>query len=109
MAPKLIGKSRKDIEVAIDSINSGGATNIAGGLESAFKAMIERKSKNQVTGIMLLSDGVDNRQFHGAGPAVTSFFNTWKKKLANHEFSLHSFGYGDDHDAELLDQCSTEN
>ena len=38
-------------------------TNVRAGIESVFEAMINRKTKNQVTGVILLSDGIDNHGF----------------------------------------------
>jgi len=106
LAPKCIGKSKKLIQDAIDWICDQGTTNIRSGLETAFTAMIGRKTKNQVAGVMLLTDGLDNAGLNGAGPQVDQFFASWKDKLKNDEFTLHTFGYGHDHDPALMEQMA---
>lgn len=108
LAPKLIGPSKKMIQDAIDSIQDRGATSIRAGLEHAFNAIINRGTKNQVTGVMLLTDGLDNSGTFD-GPAVENYFNSCKEILQNDEFTLHTFGYGHDHDAALMEQIATLN
>merc|ERR1712014_330840 len=102
LRPKKVGSSRAQIEEAIDFIRDRNATNIAGGLETAFNSMIERKTKNQITGVLLLSDGQDNQYFRRGGVVVDQFFAKWDEKMTNDEYTLHSFGYGNDHDDNLL-------
>jgi Mg-chelatase subunit ChlD len=106
LAPKLVGKSRALIEQAIDSIQDRGSTDIRSGLRRAFEEMLKRKSKNQVTGVLLLSDGQDNQFFRKGGAIVDTFFEEWSAKLKDHEHTVHTFGYGDDHDETLLDQIA---
>lgn len=108
LAPKQIGKSRQAIEDAINSIQAGTATNIKSGLEKAFNTMLARKSKNQVTGVLLLTDGVDNKYFRSGGKTVDDFFAKYKKCFKNDEYTLHTFGYGDDHDEDLLEQIASK-
>ena len=103
LAPKLIGENKKLILKTIKGIETGGATNIADGIETAFKAMLDRKSRNQVTGVLQLSDGNDNRRFSKSNYyGIESFFEEWETKLSNEDYTLHTFGYGDDHDQNLI-------
>jgi len=102
LSPKMIGKSRKIIEQTIDSIQDSGTTNIKAGLETCFDTIVKRKTRNQVTGVLLLSDGQDNQYFQHDKRKVDDFFEKWYEKLTNDPFVLHSFGYGDDHDEEIL-------
>lgn len=108
LAPKMIGPSKKIIQDAINSIQDRGATNIRSGLELAFDAIINRETRNQVTGVMLLTDGLDNS---GTLDPLTveNFFNSWRAKMEGHEFTFHTFGYGHDHDAALMEQMATLN
>jgi len=106
LRPKKVGSSRAQIEEAIEFIQVRGATNISSGLETAFKTMIERQTRNQITGVLLLSDGQDNQYFRKGGPIVDKFFKKWEDKMSKDEFTLHSFGYGDDHDENLLDDIA---
>lgn len=81
----------------INSIHSGGGTNIDSGLELGLKIMRDRKQANEVSSIFLLSDGQDR----GAE-------GTFRERLKKEEnknlgvYSIHSFGFGGDHDEELM-------
>jgi len=109
MAPKKVGQSRSLIESVIQSLSVAESTNIRAGIYTAFKAILDRKSKNQVTGIILLSDGMDNQYFHKGGERVNNFFAEWSEKLASHPYNMHTFGYGHDHDANLMEQIARLN
>jgi len=109
LAPKLVRDSRETILEAIDSLHVKGATNISEGLTDTFKTMLARKSQNQVTGIILLSDGQDNKYFNQGGAVVEKYFKEWSEKLKDHSYNIHTFGYGDDHDAELMDHIARLN
>lgn len=109
MAPKLIGESREQIDAAINYLHVQGSTNIGKGIETTFKAMVDRKSKNQVTGILLLSDGHDNQWWRKGGPVVDKFFEEWTPKLKDHPYTIHTYGYGADHDADIMDQIAKLN
>ena len=61
----------------------------------AFKVMRDRKLQNKATSIFLLSDGLDNEgnaQFR----VKDALGQSKNKKLG--VFSIHSFGFGSDHD-----------
>ena len=106
LAPKLIGKNRKLIEETIDSIKVQGKTHIAAGLENAFELMTKRKSRNDITGVLLLSDGEDNSYFKNDTSKVTIFQQAWAERLKNEEFTIHCFGYGNKHDSTLMEFIS---
>merc|ERR1712232_1234314 len=106
LRPKKVGSSRAQIEEAIDFIKDRNATNISAGLETAFSSIIERQTKNQMTGVLLLSDGQDNQYFRKGGAIVDQFFAKWDEKMPNVDYTLHSFGYGDDHDENLLNEIA---
>ncbi|CAK67432.1 unnamed protein product (macronuclear) [Paramecium tetraurelia] len=78
---------------AIYSIRASGQTNIAKGTEIAFNQIQQRKMKNQVTSIFLLSDGQDQ----GAAEYIQR-----QKDVVEDIVTIHSFGYGSDHDAALM-------
>ena len=108
LAPKLIGKSREQILAIVDNIKSRGSTNIGAGIKVAFEEMLKRKSKNQVTGVLLLSDGQDNCFFNRESN-ITKFYEAWDVKMKNEDFTLHTFGYGDGHDEKLMDNLAKRN
>ncbi|CAD8151941.1 unnamed protein product [Paramecium pentaurelia] len=85
--------NKKYFKNAIAAIQAGGSTNIAAGTEIAFKQIEERKMKNQVTSIFLLSDGQDS----GAAQRIQQ-----QKDKIEDVVTIHSFGYGSDHDAALM-------
>lgn len=104
-------ENKKKILSYIESINAGGGTYILGGLEIAINMLKENtkkefsntKNKMVSSAIILLSDGVDNRMNHieiGKG---------LKELIKNTEiiFTLHTFGYGNDHDPKIMNTLAT--
>ena len=81
----------------INSMHASGGTSILSGMDLAFKTIRDRKIANKVTSVFLLSDGIDG----GAEIRV-------KDALSRQEnsdlgiFSIHSFGFGTDHDEDLM-------
>lgn len=74
-------------------LQAGGGTNINSGMELALKTIRDRKFKNSVTSIFLLSDGQD--------PEGALNFSESLKRPENKDlgvFTIHSFGFGTDHD-----------
>ncbi|KAL5709950.1 hypothetical protein ACHQM5_020571 [Ranunculus cassubicifolius] len=81
---------------AVNSLVSNGGTNIAEGLKKAAKVMEERRVKNPVGSIILLSDGQDT-------------YNNQNKRSCDYKslvplssvkgIPVHAFGFGADHDA----------
>lgn len=105
LSPKLIGKSKQIILDTIDKIVVREETNIAKGIADAYKVMLKRITKNQITGIILLGDGKDNCLFSDKSN-IDEFFDNWDPNIKNEEYSLHTFGYGKAHDGELMDKIS---
>lgn len=81
----------------INDIHSGGGTDINSGMNLALKTIRERKYVNKVTSVFLLSDGQDG----GADFRVKELLNEPRNKELD-VFSIHSFGFGTDHDEELM-------
>ncbi|KAM3144372.1 hypothetical protein pb186bvf_003536 [Paramecium bursaria] len=77
----------------IKSIEAEGNDIISNGIDVALKQMRERKYKNDVTSIFLLSDGQD----YSAKELVPAQLNKLKDPI-----TLHTFGFGSDHDPQLL-------
>ena len=105
LRPKIIEKSKQLILDAIDNIQVKDKTNIAKGISDAYKIMLNRKTRNQVTGVLLLSDGKDNCLFEDHS-AVDGFFDFWESNLKSEEYTLNTFGYGKSHDEKLMDTIS---
>ena len=89
----------KDI---INGLKASGGTNIYEGLKESLDLIKnDYSSGERITSMILLSDGEDNRD------VVNNFKNylTGQEKQ-NYAFTLNSFGYGDDHDAILMNEIS---
>lgn len=77
----------------INNLQAGGGTRIMSGMGLAFKTIRDRKIANKVTSVFLLSDGQDGGAENQVKMALASEEN---KDLG--VFSIHSFGFGNDHD-----------
>lgn len=80
----------------INKLTTGGGTNIKSGMAIALKALKERKYKNPVTSIFLLSDGIDNSN------APT--YIEEQGNIENVAYTINSFGFGADHDPKLMNE-----
>ena len=87
--------NKPKIREIIDSLSADGGTNITSGLKRAVRIINERKYRNPVTSVFLLSDGLDNNAIGG----VRELLDTQQPK---DNFTIHSFGYGSDHDPNLM-------
>ena len=102
-------ENKKNIINLINSIEANGGTYILGGLEIAVNMLekssiqskskvIEKNKKNISSAIILLSDGMDNRMDH---IEIGNGLKDLTKKL-DLGFTLHTFGYGKDHDPKIM-------
>lgn len=80
----------------IHSLRDRGGTNIDSGLKTAFQVIKQRKTANPVTSIFLLTDGLDPGAFNRIQSTVMT------SGLENESFTISCFGFGNDHDEELL-------
>lgn len=86
-------------ENAINLLGASGGTNIVGGLDLGLRIAANRKVENNSTAIILLSDGCDNEKltaYERSRASIESF------QHLNFSYTIHSFGYGADHDATTL-------
>ncbi|KAG9151215.1 hypothetical protein Leryth_002775 [Lithospermum erythrorhizon] len=97
---------------AVNSLTSNGGTNIAEGLRKGAKVMAERKCKNPVNSIILLSDGQDTYTVGNPGTnrrtANLSVLPTSLNRSSGSDFlvPVHTFGFGIDHDALTMHSIS---
>ena len=82
----------------INELKDRGGTVINSGVKLALDLIKNRKYKNPITSIFLLSDGVDNEQHK----AIYTIQNTIKVSNIIENFTISSFGFGQDHDANLM-------
>ncbi|XP_073063125.1 E3 ubiquitin-protein ligase WAV3-like isoform X2 [Primulina eburnea] len=94
---------------AVNSLTSNGGTNIAEGLRKAAKVMTDRKWKNPVSSMILLSDGQDT--YSNTSPSGASSCSDYHSLLpvsihpdsaSSVRIPVHTFGFGADHDAVLM-------
>lgn len=91
-----IENKRGRLRTKIQNLRAMGGTNIVGGLQKALKMLSKRTTKNQITSIFLLSDGNDSYKLQG----LDVVFDAYDPKIG--DYSIHTFGYGSDHDPELM-------
>ena len=87
--------NKPEILKVLNSLVASGGTDITDGMRHAVRIINERKYRNPVTSVFLLSDGLDG----GAVQGVRNLLNTEQPK---DNFTIHSFGYGSDHDPNLM-------
>ncbi|CAK64169.1 unnamed protein product (macronuclear) [Paramecium tetraurelia] len=78
----------------IKQIQADGGNRISEATKMTFYQLKGRKYINNVTSVFLLSDGVDVTY-----PEVKK-----QIKTVNEVFTLHTFGFGEDHDAQMMTQ-----
>ncbi|XWS74306.1 hypothetical protein CRYUN_Cryun02cG0203500 [Craigia yunnanensis] len=98
---------------AVNSLSSNGGTNIAEGLRKGAKVILDRKWKNPVGSIILLSDGQDT--YTVTSPNGAHSRTDYKSLLpisihrnggAGLHIPVHAFGFGADHDAASMHSIS---
>uniref|UniRef100_A0A7N0ZV53 Uncharacterized protein n=1 Tax=Kalanchoe fedtschenkoi TaxID=63787 RepID=A0A7N0ZV53_KALFE len=103
---------RQEALQAVNSLTTNGGTNIAEGLRKSSQVMRERQFKNPVASIMLLSDGQDTyTTFQTGGPSKPDYKSLIQKSfpcnsIPGSQTPVHAFGFGADHDADLMHMIS---
>ncbi|XP_044378411.1 uncharacterized protein [Triticum aestivum] len=97
---------------AVESLTAGGCTDIAEGLRMAAMVLDQRRHRNAVSSVVLLSDGQDNyimmRHQESSGVQANDYEDlvppTFARTGADGEWSasIHTFGFGNDHDATAM-------
>lgn len=95
----------------VSTLAPTGGTDIAAGLEKGVKVFVDRRWKNPVCGIMLLTDGQDThniclptRSGEGYQSLVPNSIHRCNGEGLN--IPVHAFGFGVDHDATLMHSIS---
>lgn len=98
---------------AVNGLTSNGGTNIADGLRKAAKVVTDRKWKNPVGSIILLSDGQDTYTVSSPVGSRSQFDYQPLLPFSNHgnggigsRVPVHAFGFGGDHDSKLMHSVS---
>ncbi|XP_050209947.1 E3 ubiquitin-protein ligase WAV3-like isoform X2 [Mercurialis annua] len=98
---------------AVNSLVAHGGTNIAEGLNKGAKVMEERREKNPVGSIILLSDGQDTYTVNSSRASEPQLNYRLLLPLSIHggnntglQIPVHAFGFGADHDASSMHSIS---
>ncbi|KAK4353568.1 hypothetical protein RND71_025762 [Anisodus tanguticus] len=100
---------------AVNSLVANGGTNIAEGLRKGAKIMEDRKEKNPVASIILLSDGQDTYTVSSNSGSTQQQQPNYKLLLplsihggnsSGFKIPVHAFGFGADHDASSMHSIS---
>ncbi len=98
---RLSSEGKVETNAQIDTIRSSGGTKISHGLGLALRVLRERNdAKNPVTSILLLSDGQDGDRNRGQ-TQIQTYLNNFTDSV-----SIHTYGYGQDHDSQMLSSIS---
>lgn len=85
---------------AIDRLRADGGTDIHTGIGCAFDTLLHRLQCNQVTSVAMLTDGQDQgRDLRG---------RTQRGLASLRDVSLYTFGFGADHDGQLLSDIAKQ-
>lgn len=96
---KQVSQSNKPMFQEIIGVLQGrGGTVINSGLSFGLDLIKQRKYINQVTSLFLLSDGYDNI----GQKALDVIKNTIETIKIKENFTIHTFGFGESHDAVLM-------
>ncbi|KAL0436416.1 UNVERIFIED_CONTAM: E3 ubiquitin-protein ligase WAV3 [Sesamum radiatum] len=103
---KMTENGRHEALQAVNSLSSNGGTNIAEALRKGAKVMTDRKRKNPVSSIILLSDGQDTYTISNPNGSNTRSDYQSLLPVSMHlnsasglHIPVHAFGFGADHDA----------
>ncbi|MCD7466110.1 hypothetical protein HAX54_002509 [Datura stramonium] len=127
---RMTEQGRREAAQAVNAISANGGTNIVEGLKKGVRVLEERRERNPVASIVLLSDGRDtyngdnanqrrsprNRRSSNA-TAGPDFLNLLPSSICprNREalaadqlptFHVHTFGFGLDHDSSAMHAIS---
>lgn len=111
----MVEEGRQQALQAVDLLASNGGTNISEGLRKGAKVLEDRRVRNPVSSIMLLSDGQDTYNLTNRWAAISmnsrtaldyqcmlpgSIRHASQNGLA--QIPVHTFGFGSDHDAATM-------
>ena len=98
-------ENKEKILLNIHNLDAYGGTNIFSGLEKGLELIKQDYSSGErVASMILLSDGYDNYYY---GTLTEGFRDLLiSENKSDYAFTLHSFGYGDSHDYELLNEIA---
>jgi len=97
---KMDAEGKDCANIATLRLQASGGTSIAAGLSAGLSVMEQRRQRNKVSSILLLTDGQDGST-RARLPALIE-----RARQAN--CSVYAFGFGKDHDAALLSELAEQ-
>merc|ERR1719191_131068 len=91
---------KNDAIMATLRLQANGGTSIAAGLDSGLLGMEQRRQRNKVSAILLLTDGQDSSTRRQIPDLV--------RRAAAANCAIYAFGFGADHDAALLSEIAEQ-
>lgn len=92
----------------IDRLVCTGGTNISEGLKKGSKVLEDRREKNPVASIMLLSDGQNTYCLTPRSATERRAPLRQSSQYGHGQIPVHAFGFGVDHDAATMHRISEE-
>merc|ERR1712070_664360 len=97
---KMDAEGKDSASVATLQLNAGGGTSIAAGLSIGLQVMEQRRQRNKVSSILLLTDGQDGSTRQQLPGLIA--------RAQQASCSVYAFGFGRDHDAALLSDLAEQ-
>jgi len=97
---RMTAEGRDAAKRVVMQLTAGGGTSIAAGLDTALAVLEQRRQRNKISAMLLLTDGND--------PSTSSRVPALLKRASEVRSALYAFGFGDDHDAALLSEIAEQ-
>lgn len=103
-----LSKANKDAALArIKNLHTSGCTNMSGGIALAATELDAVESPHEVRAVFLLTDGHANRGVADRNGIVELTKACLSSNNAKGPAAIHCFGYGSDHDQDMLSDISS--
>jgi len=96
-------KGKEQALAAVEQMTAGGCTNLCAGLLTGIDLIKNREKKNEIASVLLLTDGLANAGLQKTPEIIAAMLGPEKRPPP---CSVHSFGYGSDHDSAMLKSIS---
>lgn len=99
---EMTSQGKKKALASIEKLRAGTCTNLSGGLFEAYDIIKHRYEPNDVASILLFTDGLANKGVTTT-PEIVKNMEGYQKDLGPEKtISIFTFGFGQDHDANML-------
>ncbi|RCV09157.1 hypothetical protein SETIT_2G004300v2 [Setaria italica] len=98
---RMAADGKASAKCAVEALAAGGGTNIGEGLRVATRELDDRRHRNAVTSVILLSDGRD-------GYVPRRHVDLVPPSFRGRAAPIHTFGFGTDHDAAAMHTVAEE-